>query len=154
MSDSSKFEKILARVDDLIEEIGWCVVNTEHLSTYLSYTIGLCSKGVPELFVSGLEPNAARHLLNHLASKILHGELSIEHGVERADLLEKNKLTFLSLSQEKAAVAELLVMWSNKTATPVTGAFQVAWSTDQGLFPWDDSEILRNQPLLDRPTLH
>lgn len=154
MAESPDFQRVLEQVEGIVRDVGWCVINTQYRQTHLAHTVGLSAQGAPELFVLGLEANASRHLLNVLATKLLGGELAIEHGIERDDLLEKNKLVFLSLSEEAASLAKMLVAWSNQKQTPVQGAFQVVWSTDTGLFPWQDSDFTQMQPLLDRPILH
>ena len=60
-----------------IEKYGWLVQYVEAEPGYASfaYTVGLTGKDAPELYVTGLDPQAAATLLNDAGRTILQGDL-------------------------------------------------------------------------------
>ncbi len=60
-----------------IEKYGWLVQYVEAEPGYASfaYTVGLTGKDAPELYVTGLDPQATATLLNDAGRTILQGDL-------------------------------------------------------------------------------
>lgn len=148
MSSKSKaILDVLRDIQCIIDELGWCVVREPQGDTFISYTIGLASQNLPELIVYGLEADAGRHLLNTVAEAVVSEGFVLAHREVDTTLLARNRLTFLSLDEKQASAARMLVSWSNHTDTPIAGMFQVVWSDANGLFPWQDQELLSIQPV-------
>lgn len=132
------FAKILHQMSALIEKYGWTVMSvlgTEEQPSY-SYTVGLAAKDLPDLIMIGIDPEAARQILNDCVQKLLNKETHpVQHELVRevANLPLAFRLdetgSMLSLARSARRWAELDGKEGN--------VIQLVFPDLRGKFPWE-----------------
>lgn len=114
---------------------GWAVMLVAGQSP-VAYTVGMTGTfGLPELAVSGLDPEHAQELLNSVALRLSRGELTLEEGKLYDTVLEGYPARFRQLGAaevDELKMAQVLAPEGSQVA-----AWQLHWPDPQGLF-WDD----------------
>ncbi len=76
MCNGATIDEYRFHIHGLVERVGWAVVpvDARRPANSWAYTVGLASRGHPELIVVGRGPEAAGRLLNALARRMELGE--------------------------------------------------------------------------------
>lgn len=142
-------------VADMVAHHGWAVlsIHADVDTPPYSYTVGLTEKGLPEIILFGVPPDAAQPVLEILAKELVDGK---SYG-------ENTPLTrvFAGVNAYLKPVPEIAArekMWLASEFYPKRMAgLQLVWPDEAGVFPWQDgfNENLRlAQPLLFHRSLH
>jgi len=126
-----------ATIDDALDNVravidrnGWAVQCVENPSAPWAYTIGLHAFGLPELLVTGLEPQAAGSLLNHVADVTMGGIPFTPGTRTTADsgmLVEVVEVDHPDAHMNVAMAIE----------GPFVTARQLVWADERGRMPWE-----------------
>lgn len=136
MSDR-RMDEYLQGVAALVEQHGWAVqaVFGDQPGEAFSYTVGLTDKGLPELWLGSIGPDAATEILNACARWLLAaGADGLVNGAEfDAEFSVPFRLRGpCSLQAAEVKVAQALHPLSE------VAVWQVLWPDEAGLFPADE----------------
>jgi Domain of unknown function (DUF4262) len=123
-------QKYLDELRETIRKHGWVVQGVEDDRAPYSYTIGLHSRGLPELLVTGLYPEFAARFLNHLADDAVRGELFTPG--ERINFLGRPLVEIVEVEHPDAHMDFAIALGG-----PDVRAMQLVWPDDHGRWPWD-----------------
>ena len=118
----------LELIYEKVQENGWIVQFVQDDRTPFAYTIGLHERGLPELLVTGMEPERANLVLNTVAEYLLKGGRPVPG--ERMLIGGELLLDFVEVEHPDAHL---------KFAVSIYGplkALQLVWPDDQGHRPW------------------
>jgi Domain of unknown function (DUF4262) len=120
---------------DLLNELrakklknGWAMMYVETRTPY-AYTIGLHERGLPELLVTGLAPQRAAWLLNHVAQKAVHGAPLMPG--ERIRLGPGLVIEIVEVEQPGAHMNAAVAFYGSDFR-----AVQLVWADGRGRWPW------------------
>lgn len=126
-----------------IDTHGWMVQYVESPTRPVAYTIGLYERGLPELLVTGLDPQPAMWLLETFVRRSLSG-LKASAG-ERVSLPARTQVELVTVEHPDAHMDMAVGIYG-----PDIAAVQLVWADDRGRWPWapgfDDGR--RSQPVL------
>jgi len=150
MKDRNAYE---AEFDAMIREYGWGVqaVFASEDGPGFAYTVGLARKGLPEIIVFGLPPEAAHPFLNQLGRRFeTEGVPALD--VDLFDVAEGYPARLLPVSRSAADE----YMFATKHRYPGYSAVQLVWCDKHRHFPWDPAfpDALRGQQPILRNNLH
>lgn len=114
-----------------IDRNGWtvlCVESEPHRAPF-AYTIGLHALGLPELLVSGLDPQRAAWLLNRLARQSRTAGIPLPGAQLR--LPEGTLVEFVEVTHPDAHMGFAVAIEGHEIR-----ARQVVWSDGRGRWPW------------------
>ncbi len=124
-------------IEDYLDELrramrdhGWAVQFVEHDKRPLAYTVGLHSRGLPELLITGLNPRVSTRVLNSIAHMIVDDRFLME-------VVEVDH-------------PEVHLKFAVEMCGPDLRALQLVWADNWGRFPWEAgwSQGRRRQPVL------
>jgi len=138
----------LDRVRKMIRTYGWMIQYVEDDKRPFAYTIGLHQRGLPELVMTGVQPQIAARLLNSMA------HLVVDHGTELQPAMHIDQAEFLMEVVEVDHPDVHLLMAVNLYG-PKIRALQLVWADNRGRLPWDPwwSHGRRRQPVFGRRAL-
>ena len=139
-------DRALADIRDLVARHGWAIrhvlADTAAGRAAFSYTVGLTSRGWPELIITGLPSTVADAFIRNAV------DVQVEKGPFRSgdrtdELAEEGDVVFLSADDVSGmtATTELVRAFT---------ALQLVWPDSAGHFPWQDGyrNPSTSQPLL------
>jgi hypothetical protein len=136
-------EDYLALLRKTIRAHGWAVQYVDDDRTPFAYTIGLHDRGLPELLVTGLEPNRATWLLNTFAKRVVAGRMSAPGN--QVWLPAGTRVELVAVAHPDAHLNMAVAIGG-----PEIEAVQLVWADGRGRWPWapgfDDGR--RPQPVL------
>ena len=147
---------VMRHIDFLVGQVGWAVIKIvptgEDLSTSYAYTVGLTEHGLPELLISGLDPQLSQDLLNDLARRVHGTTQRFTHLQTIGDLLRGFDAVIIDGAPTDALHAGLALARYGAQRVRLQ---QVVWPDPQGRFPWQPGSTItaHAQPLLSHPTL-
>jgi hypothetical protein len=145
---NDRLSEYLARAAEIIEQEGWLIQGVfpvEEDGDFFSYTVGLTTKGLPELIVFGWPPEVAGVVLNDIARAAVAGTIKLAHGEVLTDFLDHGyKLTLCAVkdTREHLTVANRFYGIDG----PVR-AVQLVWPDAEHRFPWEGA-VLETQPII------
>lgn len=134
----------LTHMQSLIEEYGWAVQGvfpTTEFDVWFAYTVGLTSRGLPELLISGIPGEQVQPLLNRAAE--MHCEKPFSIGDEVTGIAIDGVL----MRVIDAPLAEIgMAVEMYPTMRP--DAIQLVWPDTDGVYPGPNYDHKRfPQPL-------
>lgn len=136
-------EDYLDTLRDIITKHRWAIQFVEGERPF-AYTIGLHDIGLPELLVTGLDPQASARLLNSIAQDIVSGSTRLQPGM-RTDFQNEFVLEVVEVDHPDVHLTFALGIFGE----PIR-ALQLVWTDDRRHWPWDRgwSHGRRRQPVL------
>ncbi|OBF16734.1 hypothetical protein A5727_12555 [Mycobacterium sp. ACS4331] len=122
-------EDVLDEVRMRIGAHGWAIQYIESDRAPYAYTVGLHAFGLPELLVTGLDPQRAGWLLNRLARQARVQGMH-EAGAQLR-LPSGTKVEFVDIPHPHAHLNVAIAIGG-----PTIRARQVVWADDRGRWPW------------------
>jgi hypothetical protein len=140
-------ERIWASVQDAIAEKHWMVVAVPY-DNWLSYTVGLANRGLPEIVHIGLDPDLVRNMINNVAQRMIdlgahegkYAEIIANYDVELKRLPPANAKGYANVAFENAAFHQIEPSF-----------FELLMPDADGRFPDDKAYSLGIIPLYQRP---
>jgi hypothetical protein len=96
----------------------------------MAYTLGLTSRGRPELVMTGLPPRRATWLLNAVASYVL--DTAVPRPGESVQVEGGPLMEVVRVAEPSAHLFTAVEFYG-----PGIQALQLAWADDRGNWPWD-----------------
>ena len=127
---------------------GWAVQFVEHDSRPFAYTVGLSNRGLPELLITGLNPEVSTRVLNSIAHRMADDGAFLVPAMH-IDYEDRFLIEVVELDHPGVHL---------KFAVEICGAdlraLQLVWADNWGRFPWDAnwSHGRRRQPVLGTRT--
>lgn len=127
-------QKVLA----LIEKHGFTVQGVfpteDGQGPTLGYTIGLAAKGLPEVMILGLPPQAVVPILNSVAQQLIGGDIKPEAGqlVHKAASMP---LKLVEVAEQVARSYALGAYRHAKTSNSPVKVLQALWPDTRGIYP-------------------
>ncbi|MDT4918208.1 MAG: hypothetical protein QOI15_1788 [Pseudonocardiales bacterium] len=122
-----------ARIRDLIDRGSWLVTLVEDWP-WLAYTVGLWSRGHPEICVSGMRTTQAHALLNEIAQRVVDGlpiadgdEIVCDHGLP---------MMAFRVPKPELFVPQANWFYRRKPRNSVP-ALQLVYPDAHGTWPWE-----------------
>ncbi|MFM9033518.1 MAG: DUF4262 domain-containing protein [Mycobacterium sp.] len=136
-------EDYLDSLRDMITRYRWAVQFVEGERPF-AYTIGLHRHGLPELLVTGLQPQPSAHLLNSIADDIVDG------GTRLKPAMHIDHEAGLALEVVEVDHPDVHLKFALALFREPFRAFQLVWTDDRRHWPWDRgwSHGRRRQPVL------
>ncbi len=149
------------RAERSIRRTGWVFVHSDGDAEHppYSYSAGLQqTAGFPELVVSGLAGELARHVLVELARRIKSGETRLVDGSRVSGMIDNFDCAWRQVHPSQITPGAFgTAIWHRHLKTgrhDDVEAFQLVWPDRSGLFPWDPGcnlQELGSQPLFYEP---
>jgi Domain of unknown function (DUF4262) len=134
----------------VIARHGWAVqgIEDDWLHPPWAYTVGLTSRGRPELVVTGLPLVRAAGLLNDVASHLLRATTPTPG--ERLKLAGNPLMEIVEISEPTAHLEVVVAVFG-----PQVRALQTVHADDRGCWPWERGYrgVMGGQPVLGRRVL-
>ena len=124
----STMQEWLEGIYALVQRNGW-VVQFVTDRTPFAYTIGLHPRGLPELLVTGMPPQRARHVLNSVAEYLVDGGKPLPG--ERILIGDELLLDVVQVQHPDAHLKFAAAFYGADLR-----ALQLVWPDDQGHRPW------------------
>jgi uncharacterized protein DUF4262 len=112
-----------------VQENGWVVQYVESDRAPFAYTIGLHERGLPELLVTGMQPERANLVLNTVAEYLVKGGRPVPG--ERMLLGGELLLDFVQVEHPDAHLKFAVSFYG-----PKLRALQLVWPDERGHKPW------------------
>jgi hypothetical protein len=125
----STWQDFLDELRKKMRKHGWTVLYVEIDRTPYAYTIGLHERGLPELLVTGVSPQRALWLLNHVAKKAVNGE-PLTPG-QRMRLVTGTLIEIVEVEQPDAHMDAAVAFYGADLR-----ALQLVWPDGRGHWPW------------------
>lgn len=133
-----------------IDCYGWAVQWIERSKLYPSwaYTVGLTEHDLPELVVTGLQPDRAMEVLNGFAAHLMHAP-EPEPGT-RQQIRDDLSVEFVALTEPSAHLHTAIALCGSSVR-----AVQLVYPDDRGHWPWHPGFRggRGGQPVLGRRTV-
>jgi Domain of unknown function (DUF4262) len=131
-----------ARLREVVRSGRWSLVSSSHHGVEFCYTIGLWSRGRPELCIFGLESAVAGTVLNAVGETIVHGEqLEDGSGVRVGDW----ELQAFRVPNPGDILLRANAFYRRKPRQSVP-ALQLVYPDVHGVWPWEpDSHLFPGQ---------
>ena len=136
-------------LDDMIASHGWAVqgvFDPEGESPSFAYTVGLHTKGLPEIIVFGLDGRNAATFLNLLGKRMTTSDVP-QLDTDINDLAEGLPARIITVPRSEADK----FMFATNNRYPDYTAIQLVWSDPNGKYPWQDGfdpDLVKFQPIL------
>lgn len=137
-------KEYFTRVLDNIERVGWHVQGVggceKEKTPCFAYTVGLCTKGKPELILSGMPFEVLLHYINHISLDMVNDDKEVKAGDILYGYLPQEEHAFAVLEvneeqyEEHMTITEAIFGEEDDVITPL----QLVWCDTNGKFPWDD----------------
>ena len=144
-------ERVEQRISELEKRGHWSVIAVVGApgEPGFCYTVGLHSKGLPELIIFALPPHAAGQILNSAAM------LMVEHGRSFPSGETTERLANLPTAVIDAPLADGFAYQAFAYYEDQKVKFQqLVWPDPKGIFPWEEGfakEMVALQPILGEP---
>ena len=119
----------LEAIHDAVEKEGWVVQFVESERTPYAYTVGLHKRGLPELLVTGLPPQAATLMLDSVAEYLVDGGKPVPG--ERILIGGEVLLDVVQVQNPDAHMDVAVAFYGRELK-----ALQLVWADDRGHRPW------------------
>ena len=130
-----------ARIRGLVREGGWLVQAVDGWPPF-AYTIGLWSRGLPELCVFGLDPSVAQRVLNGLGDAVAAGTPIEDESELRLDEWELRAFRIPNPA-EVVLTANWFYRRRPRQSVP---ALQIVYPDAHGVWPWEpDCQLFPGQ---------
>jgi len=137
-------EEYLDMLRGIMKDHGWAVQFVEDDRRPIAYTIGLHNLGLPELLVTGLQPQTAGRVLNSLGHQIVEGGTFLQPAMH---IDYQGEFMFEVIDVDHPDVH---LKYAVELCSPRIRAFQLVWTDARGHWPWERgwSHGRRRQPVL------
>ncbi|WP_099023634.1 DUF4262 domain-containing protein [Mycolicibacterium palauense] len=137
-------EEYLDILRSTIRRHGWAVQFVESERRPFAYTIGLHSRGLPELLITGLQPQTSARLLNSMAHQIVDDGIDLQPAM-RIDFQGEFLLEVVEVEHPDVHLTFAVALCGEQVS-----AHQLVWTDDNRRWPWDRgwSHGRRRQPVL------
>lgn len=134
MCDPATRAEALRRTEALVERYGWAVMHRERERARppWAYTAGLTRYGLPELIVTGMDPDAAHDLLNDTAHGLACHDERTAPG-QRYSLDDGRRIEVVEVPHPDVHLKMAVALHPDR----VVRAHQLVWSDDRGRSPWN-----------------
>lgn len=145
---------LIRHIDVLIRHVGWAVIKIVPSSaatfTPYAYTVGLTEHDLPELIISGLNPDLSQDLLNDLARRAHRTARPFTHLQTISDLLDSVNVVIIDGTPTDALQPNIATA---RYTAPRVRLQQIVWPDRHGRFPWQPGCTItpHTQPLLTHP---
>jgi hypothetical protein len=112
-----------------VDEHGWAVQFVESEHRPFAYTIGLHSRGLPELLVTGMSPERATLTLNSVADYLVNGGRPVPG--DFISIGDEVELCVVQVEHPDAHVNMAIALYGSDVQ-----ALQLVWADDNGHRPW------------------
>jgi uncharacterized protein DUF4262 len=119
----------LEAIRETVEKHGWAVQFVESDRRPYAYTVGLHERGLPELLVTGLQPQPAVRVLNSVAEYLVAGGRPVAG--ERMLLGGELLLDFVQVEHPDAHMNIAVALYGSELK-----ALQLVWPDKNGHRPW------------------
>jgi hypothetical protein len=156
-----KWEDFWKKMDSHIDRFGVAIqgvfANDDKAPSF-AYTIGNFQKGMPELFMAGLDLESLQVILNDATRMMQDGSLRVADR-ETTPALAKGYETAFRLVELPLVAHELniLARYCERKSIAMPTVYQLVWPDPGHHFPWDqgfDESFRKYQPVLYRDLLH
>ncbi|NIH93263.1 DUF4262 domain-containing protein [Mycolicibacterium fluoranthenivorans] len=139
-------EQYLDHLRATIQDHGWAVQYVESDKRPLAYTVGLHSRGLPELLMTGLPANVSCRVLNSIAHMI------VDDGVELAPAMHIDYEDRFLIEVAQVEHPDIHMRFAVELFGRDFPALQLVWADERGCFPWAPGwgHGRRRQPVLGR----
>jgi hypothetical protein len=147
-------DQILDAVDFHVNRVGNAVqgvFDPDGKEPTYAYTIGNCTRGMPELIMSGLPPEVLQALLNDASRMMREGTLKVVDHLVTGELAQGYNTVFRlvksEIAREQTGVLNAYCRWKHLAYPEV---FQLVFPDTQHRFPWDadcEARTRRAQPV-------
>jgi Domain of unknown function (DUF4262) len=156
-----KWEEFWKKLDGNIARFGVAVQGvfaTDDTAPNFAYTIGNYQKGMPELFMAGLDVENLHVILNDATRLMQDGSLRVADR-ETTPALAKGYETAFRLVEHSLVNTELNILahYCKRKGIAMPPVYQLVWPDPGHLFPWDqgfNESFRKHQPVLYRDVLH
>jgi hypothetical protein len=133
---------------DTIADYGWAVQFVEDDRRPFAYTIGLHKRGLPELLITGLQPQPSAQLLNSVAHQLVDEGMRLRPA-EHIDYQGEFLLEVVEVEHPDVHLTFAVALCG-----PEVRAYQLVWADDRSRWPWDRGwgHGRRRQPVLGMRT--
>lgn len=140
-------EQYLAMLAGTVRDHGWAVQYVEDDRRPFAYTVGLHEKGLPEMLITGLNPQTSMRVLNSVGRRIVDEGLPLQSAMR----LDQDEFLFEVVDIEHPDVH---LKFAAGLYGPEIRALQLVWADDRGRWPWDRGwgHGRRRQPVLGMRT--
>ncbi len=126
----STVDEWLAVIRTTVDKHGWAVQYVEDDRTPYAYTIGLHERGLPELLVTGLPPQAAARILNSVAAYVIDGGRPVPG--EWISMPDGSALAVVQVQHPDVHMNVAVALYGRRKLH----ALQLVWADEQGHRPW------------------
>jgi hypothetical protein len=112
-----------------VDEHGWAVQFVESERRPFAYTVGLHSRGLPELLVTGMSPERATLTLNSVADYLVNGGRPVFGDL--ISLGDEVELCVVQVEHPDAHLNMAIALYGSDVK-----ALQLVWSDERGHRPW------------------
>jgi hypothetical protein len=147
-----KCENPNGTTEDYLEELrrmmrghhGWAVQFVEHDKRPFAYTVGLHNRGLPELLITGLNPEVSTRVLNSIAHQIVDEDMVLAPAMH-IDYEDRFLIEVVEVGHP-----DVHLKFAVEICGPDLRALQLVWADNWGRFPWDTgwNHGRRRQPVL------
>ncbi len=116
---------------DTIQAHRWAVQFVESDKRPFAYTIGLQEKGLPELLVTGIQPQLSVRLLNAIGDQMVDEGMVLQPG-EHIDCGGRFCLEVVEVEHPDVHLKSAVRLYRRDFR-----ALQLVWADDAGRWPWD-----------------
>lgn len=163
-----KLSAIWARAKNLVEKNGWATMSVcrepdaRPPTPDFTYSIGLSTKGLPDIIVFGLHQSLAQTLIADVASRLLQRPHAadcqpVKPGEPILDLVSGKRAMLLEVAPDIGAKHALLALDYAEENKATLQIWQLVWPDQKGLLPWENGvapEAAAVQPILGRSMTH
>lgn len=145
-SPSGTTEEYLQELRATIRDHGWVVQYVESDKRPVAYTVGLHSRGLPELMMTGLTAEVACRVLNSI------GHMIVDEGTVLAPAVHIDYEDRFLIEVVAVEHPDVHLKFAVDIYGPNIRALQLVWADDRGRWPWDAGwgHGRRRQPVLGR----
>ncbi|MUL67176.1 hypothetical protein BOO86_22065 [Mycobacterium sp. CBMA 234] len=124
-------EEYLDILRGMVRDHGWTVQFVEDGRRPFAYTIGLHDIGLPEMMITGMQPEPSARVLGSLAHQITEDGTFLRPAMH---INYQNEFLFEVVDVEHPDVH---LKYAVALCSPRIRAFQLVWADDRGRWPWD-----------------
>lgn len=127
-----------ATAEDYLDELrrtvwehGWAVQFVEHDKRPFAYTVGLHDRGLPELLITGLNPQISARVLNSIAHQMVDDGEVLEPAMH-IDYQDRFLIEVVEVEHP-----DVHLKFAVRICGPDVRALQLVWADDRERLPWD-----------------
>lgn len=161
MSIEEQIQQLVADLRQKIADHGFaiaCVFGEENTPPF-GYTIGLSTKGLAEIFIAGVPPEAIHGILNDVGRRALEGKIALTPREPMDGLIDQFMAALMPVKSEMKTKTLRLVEPVLDPAPDNWEAVQLVWPDTEGRFPWSEevsdlARLAQDFGLYSPPALH